>query len=270
MTFLKLAEMYLAERIVSDHYAANMRRVAGKCPTITVEAVNRYLRRRSEERASGTVKFERALILILWKWGFESGNLPAMPRGILKIKARRAPTRAWTVEQLREVLAATKPLEARVMRSGARVGAFLRAWALLGYETGGRFSDLMRFTGDNLDGDAVSWTQAKTGDPIVRTLSPACLAAVRAMAAGSPDGRLIGWACDRRQAMRLMRQHLDAVGVGGSSKWLRRSGATHIEIEQPGKAKHHLGHRTPGLAEQNYIDWSQVRANAPRTPDLIG
>lgn len=269
MTFPKLAERYLAERIVSKHYACNIRRVAGKCPTITVEAVNRYLRRRSEERASGTVKFERALILILWKWGFESGHLPAMPRGILKIKARRAPTRAWTVEQLREVLAATKRLDGRQMRSGARVGVFLRACALLGYETGGRFSDLMRFTAANLDGDAVSWTQSKTGDPIVRTLSPACLAAVRAMAAGSPDGRLIGWACDRRQAMRLMRGHLDAVGVGGSSKWLRRSGATHIEIEQPGKAKHHLGHRTPGLAEQNYIDWSQVRANAPRTPELV-
>ena len=269
MTFAKLAELYLAERIVSNHYAANVRRVAGKCPEITVEAVNRYLRRRSDERATGTVKFERALILILWKWGYETGKLPAMPRGILKIKARRAPTRAWTVEQLRAVLAATKPLDARPMRSGARVGTFLRAWALLGYETGGRFSDLMRFTADNLDGDAVSWTQSKTGDPIVRTLSAACLAAVRAMLAGSPDGRLIGWACDRRQAMRLMRQHLDAVGVGGSSKWLRRSGATHIEIEQPGKAKHHLGHRTPGLAETNYIDWSQVRANAPKTPELV-
>lgn len=268
MTFPKLAEMYLAERIVSGHYAANVRRVAGKCPTITVEAVNRYLRRRSDERASGTVKFERALILILWKWGYETGKLPAMPRGILKVKARRAPTRAWTVEQLRAVLAATKPLDGRAMRSGARVGVFLRAWALLGYETGGRFSDLMGFKAGNLDGDAVSWTQSKTGDPIVRTLSPACLAAVRAMLAESPDGRLIGWACDRRQAMRLMREHLDAVGVGGSSKWLRRSGATHIEIEQPGKAKHHLGHRTPGLAETNYIDWSQVRANAPRTPEL--
>lgn len=268
MTFVQLCEVYLTERIVSAHYAANMRRVAGKCPTITVEAVNRYLRHRSDERATGTVRFERALLLILWKWGYETERLPAMPRGIIKVKSRRAPTRAWTVEQLRAVLAATKPLDDRAMRSGARVGLFLRAWALLGYETGGRFSDLMQFTASNLDKDAVSWTQAKTGDPIVRTLSAACLVAVRAMLAESPDGRLIGWACDRRQAMRIMREHLDSVGVGGSSKWLRRSGATHIEIEQPGKAKHHLGHRTPGLAESNYIDWTQVRANAPRTPEL--
>ena len=269
MTFPKLAEAYLAERIVSAHYAANMRRVAGRCPTITVEAVNRYLRRRSDERASGTVKFERAILLILWKWGYESGRLKAMPRGILRVKARRAPTRAWTLEQLREVLAATKPLDGRPMRSGARLGVFLRAWALLGYESGGRFSDLMRFTSANVDGDAISWTQAKTGDPIVRTLSAACLAAVRAMLEQSPDGRILGWACDRRQAMRLMRQHLDRWGVGGSSKWLRRSGATHIEINEPGKARHHLGHRTPGLAESNYIDWTQVRRNAPKTPELV-
>lgn len=63
---------------------------------------------------------------------------------------------------------------------------------------------------------------------------------------------------------------LDSVGVGGTSKWLRRSGATHIEIREPGKARHHLGHRTLDLAAKAYIDWPQVRREMPRPPELAG
>ena len=88
------------------------------------------------------------------------------------------------------------------------------------------------------------------------------------MLALSPDGRIIGWVCQRRQAMRLMREHLDRCGLDGTSKWLRRSGATHIEMAEPGKATMHLGHRTPTLAAQSYIDWAQVRRITPRTPLL--
>jgi hypothetical protein len=90
------------------------------------------------------------------------------------------------------------------------------------------------------------------------------------MLAVSPDGTVLGWVCGQRQQMRIMRKFLDDCGVGGSSKWLRRSGATHIEIREPGKARHHLGHRTLDLAAKAYIDWTQVRREMPRTPELAG
>jgi len=68
--------------------------------------------------------------------------------------------------------------------------------------------------------------------------------------------------------MRMMRELLDEVGLDGSSKWLRRSGATHCEMERPGAGRMHLGHRSPGLFETNYADWSQLRQNTPRTPEI--
>lgn len=269
VTFSTIADRYLEERVVSQIYAHNVRRIAGKVKDVSTDAVNRYIRRRAEERCGTTVRAERSVLLTLWRWAYDAGHIDTAPRGVMKIKARRAPTRAWTVEQLRAALEATHQYDGVRLKSGASKGLLLRCWMLLGYEAGSRWGDLFSLRGDQIDRDTISWTQSKTGDPIVRSLSPACLAAIREMLAQSPDGRILGWAVGRRQSQLIMREHLDACGIGGSSKWLRRSGATHIEMAEPGKATHHLGHRTANLAAQNYIDWSQVRRNAPRTPELM-
>jgi hypothetical protein len=69
--------------------------------------------------------------------------------------------------------------------------------------------------------------------------------------------------------MSVMKAHLKRCGLSGTSKWLRRSGATHIEMVAPGKASLHLGHRTATLAAQAYIDWGQVRKTTPVTPRLL-
>lgn len=269
LTFTEIAEKYLDERVVSRIYAHNVRRIAARVSTVSTESLNRFLRRRSEERAGTTVRAERGVLLTLWKWAYDGGHVDTAPRGVIRIKARRAPTKAWTIEQLKSALAATHKHDSVTLKSGASKGLLLRCWMLLGYEAGARWGDLFTLRGDHLEGDAIAWTQSKTGDPIVRALSPACLTACREMLAKSPDGRILGWAVGRRQSQLIMREHLDACGIGGSSKWLRRSGATHIEMTEPGKATHHLGHRTANLAAQNYIDWSQVRRNAPKTPELV-
>jgi integrase len=268
-TFPEIAERYLAERVVTPTHAANVRRIAARVKLITANEVNKFLRLRLQERKSTTVKAERGVLLTLAKWAYERDYLDKPIKGVLKIKARREPTRAWTVAELRAVIDATRQWDSRTTRRGTSIGVFLRGWILLGYECGSRHGDLWQMRVENLNGDAVQWTQSKTGDAITRLLSRSCLEAIRELAAQSPDGRILGWVVKKRQAARLMRQLLDSVGVGGSSKWLRRSGATHIEIREPGKAKLHLGHRTPGLAETNYLDWSQIRANTPRAPELI-
>lgn len=268
-TFSQIAPLYLAERVVTPHYASNVTRIASRAGTLSTERVNRWLTKRVEEVSGLTVRAERTILLTLWRWAYERGIVADAPRGILKMKARRRPTKAWTVPQLKAVLDAAKAKTGKRLRSGADLGEFLTCWVLVGYECGGRFGDLMSFTRDHLDGDALAWVQSKTGDPIVRPLTPACLDAIDKMLAASPDGRILGWACKRRQAHRIMRELLDEVGVGGSSKWLRRSGATHCEMEKAGSGRLHLGHRSPALFEQAYCDWSQLRTKTPRTPALI-
>lgn len=264
-----LAKQYLAARNVSAQHEKNVTRVAEKCGELSADRINAYLKARLQSVSTITAKTERTILLCLWRWAWDNKLVEQPPRGILRIKPIRKPTKAWTEEQCRLLLTRTAEMTG-VLRSGARLGSFLRCWVLLGYEAGARRGDLFSLRAEDFDGDALRWTQHKTGDPINKVLTKACIAAVREMLAVSPDGTVLGWVCGQRQQMRIMRKFLDDCGVGGSSKWLRRSGATHIEIREPGKARHHLGHRTLDLAAKAYIDWTQVRREMPRTPELAG
>lgn len=246
-----------------------MNRVARDCKLLSVEAYNRYLKRRLEQVASVTVHHERIVLLSLWRFAYESSTVHEMPRGIVKIKPSRKPIRAWTLEQCCTAVKSTFQHDKKPMKSGAKWGIFLRCWLLLGYETGARQSDLWRFRKSDFDGNAIHWTQGKTGRPVSKLLSPACAKAVAQMMASSPDGRVLGWACSQDQACTRLKAFLRGIGLEGTSKWLRRSGATHIEMEHPGRGKLHLGHVTVGLAEKHYIDWSQVRRDIPCTPTLL-
>ena len=268
-TFLEIAPRYIANRQVSRQYAAGVLRVAQAVGTISVERVNQYLLSRIETVSGLTVKTERTICLCLWRWAFDAGLVDHAPRGVMKMKAKRKPTRAWTIPQIRQIVTATATLNGKRMRSGADLGKFLRCWVLVAYESGARFGDVMAFRRDSVNDDTLAWTQSKTGDPMVRTLTPACLDAIDAMLEISPDGRILGWACNKRQAMRHMRDLLKSVGMDGTSKWLRRSGATHCEMERAGAGRLHLGHRSPALFESAYADWSQLRTRTPRTPAIV-
>jgi hypothetical protein len=268
-TFADVASKYLAERAVSASYGSNVTRIAGRVGTMSSERVNEYLKARLQQVATTTARAERTILLTLWRDAYERGAIDDPPRGIMRVKARRAPTRAWTVDEVKLAIRKIADYREERLRSGCLKRHFLMAWFLLGYESGSRHGDIWRFTAANLDGDLLRWTQHKTGDGIVKVLTPACVAACRTMLEQSPDGRIIGWACGRRMAYRHMRLHLDWSGIGGTSKFLRRSSATHIEIETPGMASLHLGHRTATLAAQAYLDWGQIRRRSPQPPALV-
>jgi integrase len=269
MDFASLAESYLSSRIVSKEHAANVRRVAGLCGNVSAARVNEYLRSRLENHASVTVRSERTILLSLWKFAWDADVVDVAPKGVVKIKSAKKPTKAWTVEQLRQSIAHCDNYGEKRLRSGVRMKDFMVAWILLGYETGARWGDIFAFSKANIDGDSIRWTQHKTGDPLVKLLSNACQEAAERVLSKSPDGRIVGWVCGKRMAMRHMRKHLDGCGLDGSSKWLRRSGATHCEIAKAGSGRLHLGHRSVGLFETAYADWSQIRKNTPVTPELI-
>lgn len=268
-TFAQLAPAYLAERSVTPHYASNVRRTAARAGGISVELLNQFLAKRAAEVSGITARAERGILLTLWNWAYDRSLLESGPRGINPVKARRSPTKAWTIPQLRLAIEAAQAKHGHKLRSGADLGEYLLCWILIGYESGARFGDIMSFGRDNLDGDTLAWTQSKTGDAITRTLTPACLDSIDAMLKVSRDGSILGWVTRRRQAQRHMRDLLDSLGIGGSSKWLRRSGATHCEMAQAGSGRLHLGHRSPALFDQAYCDFSQLRTKTPRTPPLV-
>lgn len=269
MDLPQVAERYLLERVVCDAYAKRVRDVAAGCKRLDASSCNEYLRRRLSVAAPVTVAPQRSIVVSLWLFALDRGLVNTMPRGLVKIKVARKPTRAWTLEQCCTAVKGTLQLGREKLRSGAPVGLFLRCWILLGYETGARQGDIWTLRGEDFAEGAVQWLQHKTGEPIWKVLSPACWDAATEMLALSHDGTVIGWSIQKEGGYKRMRRYLNSLGLLGSSKWLRRSGATHIEMRQPGKAKLHLGHKTPGMAERFYIDWSQVRRDIPCTPSLL-
>lgn len=268
-TLVDLARHYVDNRNICGEYRQTIGRIAASCPTLSADAVNAYLKRRLTEVSTITARNERGIILSLWVTAYHDGVVDTTPRGIMKIKVRRAATRAWTLEEVKTALSHARKQRGIKLRCGADKADFLSAWILLGYESGARFGDCWSFTREHIVGDALQWTQSKTGDPLSKILTPACLQACSEMLKKSPDGRIIGWVCGKRHATRIMRQHLASCELPGTSKWLRRSGATHVEMVEPGRARLHLGHRSVGLAEKAYLDWAQIRTKTPRVPALI-
>jgi integrase len=268
-TFAQIAPLYLGQRQVSATYAGHVRAIAGRGGRLDSKALNSHLLRRVNEVSGITVRHERTVYLSLWRWAYDQGLCDEHPRGIAKLRARRKPTLAWTLADVQKILQGSDRYRGQVLWSGADKGIFLRAWVLLGYETGARRGDVFSFRVDQINGDTLSWTQSKTGDPLTRVLSPACLTASAAMAERSTDGTILGWVCSGRQALRHMATLLRGCGLAGTSKWLRRSSATHCEMRQAGAGRLHLGHRSPALFESAYCDWSQLRSRTPRPPDLV-
>lgn len=262
-----IATQYVESRILAADYEKTLLRTAKNCQRFT--SVNHFLRHRLETRSSVTAKNDREMILILLRWAYDERLIDEYPRGIAKIKAERPPTRAWTLGQCCTAVKGSLAWRGKRFRSGADKGEFLECWLRLGYATGARYGDLMKLSGKHFDGNRLYWSQNKTKNPISQTLPPETMAAVNAMLAPSPDGTVLGWACKKRWAMRLMKKLLAECGLDGSSKWLRRSAATHVEQKKKGAAKIFLGHKTSGLAERNYIDWGQIQKSCPQPPRLV-
>jgi len=271
MNFIDIANTYLNSRLVSEAYEKNVLRIAKKCGDVSCDNLNTFLKKRSTESSTITVKNERTILLALWKFAYENNLLESMPRNILKIKQRKKPTKAWTIDECKNLIAKTFEKDDLKTRAGVSIGLFLRVWCLMGYESGARLGDVFNFEYSNIDNNILRWTMSKTGDPMTKILTDKLVQYVDDLKHFNKnnDPKILGWVCSKRNAQRIMRKHLEDCDLTGSSKFLRRSGATHIEIDNPGMAKLHLGHRTSGLAEKSYLDYGQITKKTPKVPQII-
>jgi integrase len=187
----------------------------------------------------------------------------------LKPRVTRPPTRAFLRSDLTEAVKRLRGCDFPAFQSGCSKKLWLEAWLRYVYETGARFTDAHALRAIQLVPGGVAWTASKTGLPVIKRISPAVEALLSTLAAQSPDGTVFSWAVSRRHAFAEIRRAFPLIGLtGGKTQWLRRSGATHAEAERRGAAKEYLAHRTDGLAERSYLDYTQLLDGATRPPDL--
>lgn len=270
---IDVASMYIAERRLSRDYATALSRVsrsmaaAGVTPlTIKDSVFNRWLA--ALPQGATTRSNYARMGLSLWRYAVDCELAEHSPRRVIRVKPRNKPAVAWTLGELAMLLNAARSLTGVFKRSRCPKAAFYEAFVLAGYETGLRFSDVMALRCEQLRGDRLFVIANKTGVAVPKRLTPTCVQALRQLA-GLGDGQsFFRWAACNRRARAHFSIVCSQAGLAGTPKWLRRTGATHVEIHQPGAATKFLGHLSPGLARRFYIDLTQLSAECPTPPAI--
>jgi integrase len=273
MLLADLLDVYLSEREASPRYIESLNRTvrrARECGLLDTsqllpEKANEFLTRLP--LAAVTRANIRRELLTLWRFAFEHSYTDVPPLRVCRIKATPPPPRAWCLDTLRKLLAAAeqdaRPVSQRFPDLLWR--DVLPCWIVVGYDTGLRFSDLLHLHGENIVNGCVICTAQKTGKFTVRAISPAGREYVSRLLEKSRDGTLFRWAVSRRRALRKWKEFLREQEVVGSSRWLRRSGATYVEINRKGEAQRFLGHSNAALANRHYLDQT-LTMDVPESP----
>ena len=172
---------------------------------------------------------------------------------------------AWSKRSVK-TLAATARYQGYSRECPAKL--YFAAWVLVAYETGILVGSIRTQSVSNA-GERIVLLQNKTSQPIGKRLSLQAQELLLQMIQRSPDGTIFKWAInERNQRIRFQRLIAEA-GLVGTPKFLRRSGATYVEAEQPGAASIFLGHKSPEVAEMSYIDTTLIPDRSPRPPSLF-
>lgn len=213
-----------------------------------------------------TVSSKRACLLALWRFAYDEGLLAELPHRVLRIKIPEKEPQAWTEEEIRAILAAINAMKPgrcdryRTLPGGIDRSKFFRAFALAYLSTGLRFSAGLSIRRRDVRPDrtfTVRYYEQKTWVEQPKQYSLEAWAAIQALGEHEycfPYGRT------KAQARRLRcwwKRILRAAGLddsrGTGAQQLRRTAASHKELQQPGTATNFLGHKTPGLAKKSYI-----------------
>lgn len=261
MTLSDVLARYLRGIESSPRYEESLRRTVRKAGfyglidlcQLTADRANKFLA--ALPLGDVTRHNIRRELLTLWRYAYETGLTEHFPSRVRKITARQRAPQAWGPDQLQELLALADQDETPVSsRSPMRRCDVLPVWITVGYESGLRLTDMLQLRVEDIRNGCVSVIANKTGKTTIRKLSADTQRRVAQLCRRSPDGSVFRWTLPRRRAITMWRAFLDKNGYKGSSKWLRRSGATQLERVAPGMATRWLDHSNPALAKKHYID----------------
>lgn len=216
-----------------------------------------------------TVRGRRTAMLGIWKHAIESDEIETPPVRIRKIKVADKPPTCWDLPELRKLLKVARGLDG-VMNRDRRISRsdFWQAYIYADYGTGLRLGDLRRLRFDQIGPDGtVIVVQSKTGELHVGHIEAKGL---RLLARLKTPGRqlVFGDLVNQSNTQRYFRKLVKLAGLRGSTKWIRRTGATWSEVKQAGSAQRYCGHKTPGVVWKSYLDRRFLQARKPKPPRL--
>jgi integrase len=235
--------------------------------------INQWLATIAAVKSSATVLGHKRGVTVLWNWLADQNLVgPYDSRRLRRCTVSIAPPRSWSVDQVRALLEGAATMGQPCGHGTA--GEMLRAWVLLGFESGLRPGDMRRLTPADVARDVISITQHKTGRPHTFTITPATRAALEPLLAA---GNATVFPASKRQIEKWeARLFLASKPFGFSKQYrqglgtLRKSNATEIcRRDGVTAAARSLGHVSGvGIALRHYIAPDAV-ADIPKPPALL-
>lgn len=269
MTLIDLAAAYVNRVGGSPGYLEQLtvlvKRLSWRAEDLHPDLIDAYLTAALRHLAPQTVYNHRRMLGVLLRFAASERIVDgSIVRPLRRIKRPPPSPVAWSHAEIHQLL------KAAIRLPGGRKcphSLLMRAWVLTAYSTGLRLEDLLKLRHDQVRGQRILIRQNKTAEPHVPYLDDNAIAAIRQLPVRGP--RIFGDLICRDKLLLQMRRVCQLAGMTGSTKFLRRSGATYAEIRGL-DATRHLGHRTPGM-KAYYVDRllvAQEKGDGPTTPPL--
>ncbi len=252
MNLIDLARVYCNRVGGSPGYLEQLevlcRRLPWRAEDLHPDKIDAYLTEALNHLAPSTVYNHRRMLGRLLTFAAGERLVDAsILRPLRRVKRLPPSPIAWSHAEIRRLLAVAANLTGGQKCPHATL---MKAWLLVAYSTGLRLGNLLEIRHDAIRGHRLLVRQVKTREPHVCYLDDLALAAIAELPRRGP--RIFGDLICRDKLLAQMRRLCHMAQMQGSTKFLRRSGATYAE--SVGKdASRHLGHRSPNT-KTYYID----------------
>jgi integrase len=207
------------------------------------------------------------MAMTLVRYGIDRRECHQFIGRVMRVKSKISPPVAWSMAELSALISSARTLKGK-LKHDCPESLFMEAWVRVGFETGLRFSDVLHLKCSCLRGDRLYVIANKTNVPIPKVLSARCVEILTKLSVHSGGVEFFRPILSERWLRIRFQRLCRAAGLTGTPKWLRRSGATHCEIRQPGSAKKFLGHLSDGLAMKHYVDQTLLPDQCPAPPPI--
>jgi integrase len=242
------------------------KRLPWQASDLTPDNIDNYLDSALEHLSPSTVANHRRMLRTLMRFAAEQGHVDKdIVRPLRRVKTPAPCPIALDHRQIAHWVSTAKDMPGGTLTCPYRL--LLPAWILTAYSTGLRTGDLLAIRYDQIRGHRLLLSQLKTSEPHVAWLDDSAILAIESLPRRGP--KVFGSLTNKDRILHAMRRLVKQAGQGGTTRWLRRAGATYCEAA--GKdATRHLGHRDPGM-KKRYIDrllLAELTEHGPTAPPI--
>ena len=243
------------------------RRLEWQAHELTPDRIDSYLDMALTHLRPSTVHNHRRMLRTLMRFAADEGYVDkSILRDLRRVKVPQPCPIAIDHAGIAQWISAAKIMQGGTKK--CKYSILLPAWILSAYSTGLRTGDLLAIRYDQIRGHRLLLAQHKTSEPHVAWLDEAALRAIDSLPRLGPE--IFGSLTNKDRILHAMRKLVKQSKISGTTKWLRRSGATYCEAS--GKdATRHLGHRDPAM-KKRYIDrllLAELQAHGPTAPPIL-